>query len=147
LTPLWLLGLWAMMRLSPADLCFWIKRRSSVPNGEIVADPIETTRRKILSFLTGLTLVLTVIVVGFFIFKSNNYGGWTCGPRWFMWLTRLWLLALLRVADQLASRRWGRGLGYLLLAVSIFSVSYPLMNPWRHPWLYRLMEALGWPGY
>src|SRR5262249_43504141 len=40
----------------------------------------------------GLTLVLTVTVVGFYVWKTNNYGGWASGPRWLMWLTPLWLL-------------------------------------------------------
>ena len=50
-------------------------------------------------------------------------------------------------ADALATRRWGRGLGLVLLAVSALSVSYPAWNPWRHPWLYNLFEALGWIHY
>jgi hypothetical protein len=51
------------------------------------------------------------------------------------------------VADWLAGRRWGRWLGYGLLAVTVFSVSYRLWNPWRHPWLYDAMESGGWIAY
>jgi len=29
-----------------------------------------------------------------------------------------------------------------LLALSVLSVSYPAWNPWRHPWIYNLLEAL-----
>jgi hypothetical protein len=54
---------------------------------------------------------------------------------------------MLPVADRLAGQRWGRWLAYTFLAVSVFSVSYRLWNPWRHPWLYDLMEALGWSAY
>jgi hypothetical protein len=66
-----------------------------------------------------------------------------------MWLTPLWLAAMLPVADWLGGRRWGRGLAYVLLAVSVFSASYPAWNPWHHPWIYDYMEAEGWlgPGY
>jgi hypothetical protein len=35
----------------------------------------------------------------------------------------------------------------VLLAVSIFSASYSLWNPWRHPWIYDLMNARGWIPY
>jgi hypothetical protein len=87
------------------------------------------------------------VVVGFYLVKSDNYGGWTNGLRWLMWLSPLWLLTMVPVADWLAGRRWGRWLGYALLAVTVFSVSYRLWNPWRHPWLFDLMESEGWVAY
>ncbi len=93
--------------------------------------------------IAGLSLVLMVTVVAFYIVKTGNYGGWTAGPRWLMWLTPLFLLAMLPCVDWLAGRRWGRWLGYVLLGFSVFSVSYPAWNPWRHPWIYNLLEALG----
>src|SRR5205085_418799 len=34
-----------------------------------------------------LTLGLTVVIIGFYLLRSDNYGGWTNGPRWLMWLT------------------------------------------------------------
>jgi hypothetical protein len=91
-----------------------------------------------------LTAFLTVIVIGFYIYgvgdRSRNYGGWTSGLRWLIWLTPFWLLTMLPAADWLAGRRWGRGLACALLAVSVLSASYPTWNPWRHPWLYNLLE-------
>ena len=91
----------------------------------------------------GLTLVISFIVIGFYIFRGNgNYGGWTAGPRWLIWLTPFLLLTMLPAVDWLASRRWGRVLAYLFLAISMISSSYPAWNPWRHPWLYNLMEKL-----
>jgi hypothetical protein len=99
--------------------------------------------------LGALTLYLTVVVVGFYLFfvSSRNYGGSTSNLRWLMWLSPFWLLAMTPVADALAARRWGRGLAGVLLAVSVLSVSYPAWNPWRHPWLYNWLEALGWVQY
>lgn len=98
-----------------------------------------------------LALILTVVVVSFYIVgvdnRTRNYGGWTVGLRWLIWLTPLWLLTLLPTADWLAARRWGRAGGYVLLAVSVFSASHYLWNPWRQPWLYNLLESFGWPGY
>jgi hypothetical protein len=91
----------------------------------------------------ALGLVLTLVVVGFYLVKTTNYGGWTSGPRWLFWLTPFWLLAMLPVADWLAGRRWGRALAYALLAVTVLSVSYPAWNPWRHPWIYNWMEWQG----
>jgi hypothetical protein len=101
--------------------------------------------------VAALALALTVAVLTFYLFvaprMSNNYGGWTCGPRWLMWLTPFWLLTLLPVADWLAGSRWGRGLAYVCLGISVLSVSYPTWNPWRHPWIYNWMEAMQWIQY
>jgi hypothetical protein len=104
-------------------------------------------QRHVLKTLSGLTLYLTLVVVGFYVIKTNNYGGWTSGPRWLMWLTPFLLLSMIPAADWLASRRWGRVLAYLFLAISVISVSFPAWNPWRHPWLYNWMEKWGWIGY
>jgi hypothetical protein len=84
------------------------------------------------------------VVIGFYLFVLDrwNYGGGTAGPRWLIWLTPLWLLTLLPAADGLARRRWGRGAALTLLAAA-----YPAWTPWRHPWIYTLLEALGWTPY
>jgi hypothetical protein len=97
--------------------------------------------------VAALTLLLSLTVVAFYVVKSDNYGGWSNGPRWLMWLTPLWLLSLLPVADRLAGSVRGRALGLLLLALSVVSMSYQLWNPWRHPWLYVMMESRGWIRY
>lgn len=98
-----------------------------------------------------LSLVVSIVVVGFYIVgvndRNRNYGGWTSGLRWLIWLTPLWVLTMLPVADWLAERRWGRGLAYVLLSISVLSVSYPALNPWRHPWLYEYLQAHGWIHY
>ena len=90
-----------------------------------------------------LALVVSVAVIVFYTAmvddRNRNYGGWTSGLRWLLWLTPLWLLTMLPAADWLAGRRWRRGFAYLLLGISVFSASYPAWNPWRHPWLYDLM--------
>jgi hypothetical protein len=99
------------------------------------------------TLLGSLSLALTLVVLVFYFIKTSNYGGWTSGPRWLFWLTPLWLVSMLPVADWLASRRWGRFVGHVLLAISVVSVSYPAWNPWRHPWLYNWMEAQGWIKY
>jgi hypothetical protein len=97
--------------------------------------------------LVTMTLVLSIVVVGFYLVKSDNYGGNTTGLRWLMWLTPLWLLTMLPVADWMGQRRWGRAVGYVLLAWSVFSISYAAWNPWRQPWLYNLLESGGYIAY
>lgn len=97
--------------------------------------------------LAALSLLTFMVVVGFYVGKTNNYGGFTSGPRWLFWLTPLFLLAMIPVADRLAGSRTGRTTAYLFLAMSAFSAFYPVSNPWRHPWIYQLCEHYGWIRY
>ncbi|GBD35338.1 hypothetical protein HRbin36_00449 [bacterium HR36] len=109
--------------------------------------------RRLLRQLIWLTAVVTVIVFCFYTvyvyyaLETSNYGGWTSGPRWFFWLVPLWLISMLPAADHSAKSRLGRLTGYALLALSAMSVAYPAWNPWRHPWIYNWMNALGWIHY
>jgi hypothetical protein len=88
------------------------------------------------------TLILSLVILGFYLTKteSYNYGGWCCGPRWFIWLTPLWILGMLPMMDRLMASRWGRAVVYFTLAWSAMSVAYPMYSGWRHPWLYKLLE-------
>jgi hypothetical protein len=136
LTPIFLLSLVGMFMLLPH---VW---PALFGNGKE-----EAAARRGLTLAGFLTLGVTAVVLAFYILvlddRQRNYGGWTSAPRWLIWLTPLWLVALLPAADWLARRRWGRVVGYALLAVSVLSVSYPQYNPWRHPWLYNFLEAHG----
>lgn len=99
-------------------------------------------------FVQPLGLALSVVVIAFFIgIDSRNYGGFTNGLRWLMWLTPIWLTCLMPMADRLAASCWGRWLGGICLLASIFSASYQLWSPWRHPWIFDLMMELQWKGY
>jgi hypothetical protein len=98
-------------------------------------------------WLHALAALLTLVLLGFYVVKTNNYGGGTCGPRWLMWLTPFLLLAMLPAVDRLSTTRWGRGLGYVLLALSVVSAVYPMQNPWRHPWIWNWWESQGWLPY
>ena len=94
-----------------------------------------------------LILLISVVCVAFYISRplaDRNYGGMTSGFRWVFWMTPLWLLAVLPTADWLAPRRLGRLAGCVLLALSVLSVSYPVWNPWTHPWLQNLWIYMGW---
>lgn len=120
LTPIWLFALLGM---------FW------------------RTPSMLLRRLNILALLTTIVVIGFYVWKSHNYGGWTSGPRWQFWLTPLFLLAMIRVADMLSKTLQGRVLACAFLLVAVFSAAYPVVNPWRHPWAYQLCEYMGWLKY
>jgi hypothetical protein len=155
LTPILVFAVCGMIRFTFADIRYWLSgppRSPTLQVGQEQASPDSksqaTDKRRVQSLLAVLTLVLTVVVVGFYLNQYRpNYGGWTCGLRWLMWLSPLWLLCMAPVADHLAGCKWGRLLACLLLAISVFSANFAAANPWRHPWIYRLMEAMGWPGY
>ncbi|MGH7222312.1 MAG: hypothetical protein ACRELF_03725, partial [Gemmataceae bacterium] len=93
--------------------------------------------------LAVATVLLSLVVIAYYIYQSDNYGGWSNGPRWLMWLSPLWLLTLLPIVDRLGQRRAGRTLCLVLLALSILSAHYWNWNPWRHPWIYNWMDNRG----
>ena len=97
--------------------------------------------------VTWLTWGLTAVVLTFYITRTSNYGGLSCGPRWFAWLTPLYLLAMVPAVDRLGETAWGRRVGYAMLAVSVFTASYRWAHPWAHPWLYDLFRVCGWADY
>jgi hypothetical protein len=130
-----LVGHTGILSLTPALLLGWIGMVRAA--GLSQEARTEVAARHILALLT---LALTVVTFAFYVFRTNNYGGGTSGPRWFFWLVPLWLLTMVPEADRWGRGRWSRGLAYLLLAVSVGSASFSLTSPWRHSWLFTMLE-------
>ena len=92
-------------------------------------------------------LAVTAIFFAFYISRpqgDRSYGGITSGLRWFFPLIPFWFLTILEPLDRMASSRVGRAVALALLALSVMSVSYPVWNPWTHPWFYDLMVSMRW---
>lgn len=122
LTPVWL--------LSFAGMIVWLARRD-----------------KRLRTLAGAIALVSLVCITFYILRptpDRNYGGMTSGFRWVFWFAPLWVVTMLPAADWLAKARWSRGLGLLLLALSVLSASFPTWNPWTHPWLTQWMLYREW---
>ncbi len=95
-------------------------------------------------------LIVSVVVLTFYVTRpveDRNYGGVSCGMRWLLWLTPVWMFCLIGAMPIVSQYRWSRGVAVLLLAASIFSVAYSLSNPWRHPWIFDYWSSLGWIRY
>lgn len=110
--------------------------------------PLMINRRLKLRWLGWMTLVLTVVVVGFFMARpemDRNYGGVTSGLRWTFWLIPLWLISMMPVVDWLGRHQRGRVICFLFLGASVMSVLYSADNPWVNPWLFELWEITGLP--
>lgn len=144
LTPLWLLsvagcGIWLGSNFLASG------RRK--PPGTVT--PPDRQAELPFAFAATTTLI-TLVVLAFYLTRpqiDRNYGGGTCCLRWMIWLTPLWLITLLPAAERLWQSRWGRGLLFALLGISVFSANYAADNPWSHPWLFEYWTWLGWIDY
>ena len=104
---------------------------------------------KPLRTIVRLGAMLTVVVIGFYMtrFDNYNYGGVSCGLRWALWLIPFWLLSIVPIVDACASYRALRLIPLGLLAISMVSAWLPIQSPWQQPWLFKVMEARGWIDY
>ena len=85
-------------------------------------------------------LVCSVSTLAFYIASTDSYGGIAIGPRWLIWLTPLWLLAMIPAAQRWAARgTLGKGAMLALGALSAWSSQRSPLDPWQHPWLYGLL--------
>jgi hypothetical protein len=122
LTPIWV--------LSVVGAGYWLVQRESRMRGFAL-----------------LVLGLSGIILVFYLLRpleDRNYGGVSCAFRWMIWLTPLWLVALLPAADRIAPRRAWRGVAGVLLLISAISASYASLNPWAHSWIYQYWAYLQW---
>ena len=138
LTPVWLVG---------AAGIGWLTCRAIPGIRELLVKRTGSRWPWTLPMVGAFAAVLSIVVIGFFILNTNNYGGGTSGPRWLFWLTPLWVLGMLPAADRLGRRVNGQRVGAVLLGLSVLSVFYPAWNPWRNPWLQQYLETTGWVDY
>ena len=137
-----LVGHMGILSLTPVLLLGWIGmvRTTRDPHGAV---PEQAARR----MLAVLTLALTTLTFGYYVLRSQTYGGYTTGPRWFFWLVPLWLLTALPIADRWALDARRRRLAAGLLAFSVATASYALANPWQPSPLLILLRSLGGVSY
>ena len=108
---------------------------------------VVSRRVRKLPLLAWLGLIVTVVVLGFYTFKTNNYGGGADGLRWTIWLIPLWMCIGPLGVEVYGGKRWVRALAVAALFLSVMSVTRALPNPWTKPWIEDLAEKRGWINY
>lgn len=128
-------GIFSLSPIYLLTLFSWLRIRQAAHN----------TLRPIL----WVSLVLTVIVFGFYMSRTGNYnyGGNSSALRWMLWLTPFWLISMIPLLDQLSQKRWLQIFGVFCLLISVFSAHHPLHNPWQAPWIYTWFKESGWIQY
>jgi hypothetical protein len=124
LTPIWI--------LSVVGLGIWL------------TGPEDRRLRELALLIAAVSLVCLSFYLFYLPQSDRNYGGMSSGLRWMFWFTPMWLVAMLPALDAMSARRGLRGLAWLMLGVSVLSVSYPTWNPWTHPWLLNYLHYMGW---
>jgi len=100
-----------------------------------------------LKLCTLMALGVTLVCLAFYLWwptVDRNYGGNASAFRWVFWMAPMWFMLMLPAADLLSHRRWSRGVGLVLLALSSLSASYPTWNAWSPPWIMNFLGYLGW---
>jgi hypothetical protein len=122
------------------------RRRQSAGSGSAqpYPDPCDVQR-----LLGRVGCVLTLITLGFYLTRTQNYnyGGNSVALRWMLWLSPFWWIGMVPALERWMIGPWRRGTAYLLLFLSVISVSVSLNQPWRPSWLFRGMESLEWIDY
>ncbi len=93
-----------------------------------------------MKIIAWLTFVLSVGLVVFYTFKTNNYGGSSQGLRWLFWIFPFWLIFVPQGFESGQHNRAMRWVGLTCLALSIFTVGYGMRTPWSHPWILDMIE-------
>jgi hypothetical protein len=112
-------------------------------------------QKQILTMIQHIGLWLTLAMVVFYTFKTNNYGGVCQGARWLFWLVPFWLISLAPVVDRHFSSARFRALAVIVLMLSLMSVGHALTGnrdkgrpgPWSASWIQIFMHDRGWIDY
>ncbi|MBL8816506.1 MAG: hypothetical protein JNL58_10785 [Planctomyces sp.] len=89
--------------------------------------------------------LLSTVTLTFYLTRTANYnyGGNSVALRWMLWLTPFWWLMMVPALEFLLRTKKTQWLCLLLLAGSIFTVSWSHNRPWKPSWLYVAMEQTG----
>ncbi|QGJ72083.1 Hypothetical protein PBC10988_37980 [Planctomycetales bacterium 10988] len=98
----------------------------------------QTPLRGMLLFILSISLICLLFYLTRDL-EDRNYGGMTSCFRWMLWFAPLWVLAMIPAADFCSKRKVLQSIAITMLFFSTLSASYPIWNPWSHPWIYEGM--------
>ena len=141
LTPIWLL-----------TIVGWSRAARDRNLGLRITKPLSATLAGFASSFATVHILgaaLTAIVLAFYMTRTANYnyGGVSVGLRWMLWLIPFWLLAIPPALNGWTPGKSVRSLIGCALAISAFSAWYPFDGPWKQPWLFDVMQSIGWIDY
>ncbi|WP_459557142.1 hypothetical protein [Lacunimicrobium album] len=89
-----------------------------------------------------MAIMISLVVFGFYMTKTEhyNFGGVTVALRWMVWLIPLWLVTIASWMTHLPFKQTKMIVCLVLLVPSIISAWTPWIGPWRHPWLFQVMD-------
>lgn len=106
----------------------WLFQKERTPNAESL--------RRVAAFAT-------LFVVGYYVHKTNNYGGRCVGMRWFMVLHPILAVGALRTVERYdLLRRRPIWVGVLVGASAVSALS-GAVNPWEEGFVFALFRAVG----
>jgi hypothetical protein len=86
-----------------------------------------------------VTLATIFVVIGFYMYRTHNYGGWCVGMRWFVPIMPLFLLYFGLWLDRVVLDRLKVALILVAFAVRTFHVHDALGSPFQfsrwHNWI------------
>ncbi|MEW5974762.1 MAG: hypothetical protein AB1898_03035 [Acidobacteriota bacterium] len=110
-----------------------------------------------ISEINRIGLLVSVVIIGFYTFKTNNYGGVCQGARWLFWLIPFWLISMASVVEQYMQSRRFQVFAGLALFLSLMTTGFALSGsaepnkgrpgPWSASWLHLQMREANWVDY
>lgn len=89
---------------------------------------LELVRRRRFAAEAAVVLVVSVIIVGYYVLWSHNFGGDSFSIRWFVPLLPLWMFFLYPLLERPGRREWATF--FLILLVSVPIAWIGTWNPW-----------------
>ena len=110
---------------------------------------LPRTWKSPLRVLYGMGALLTLAILAFYMTRTANYnyGGNTAGLRWAFWLIPFWLIGMIPMLEAWGQRRWFQIAVGVCLAISAYSMSSAIGNPWKPSWLFDVMKRAEWIDY
>jgi hypothetical protein len=137
-----LVGHAGILSLTPVLLLGWIGMIRTTARG-----PRTAVTDRAAWAVAAMTLAVTLVTFGYYVFSTETYGGRTMGPRWLFWIVPLWLLTMVPEADRWGSSRTRRRIAIALLMISIGFSSIALADPWQPSPLLTVFRRLGLVAY